>query len=94
MMFLWRWLTNYRLGIIARAERDGSPNVGSVQMVMIPWAVPLLAVTLLVMLFDPPEGWRTAMTLIVGIPAFLGMMYAGGTYLRASIKAERRRPPP
>lgn len=93
-MLRWRWFVNYRLNIIARAERDGSPNIGSVQMVMIPWVLPLMGVTVLVMIFDPPEGLRAAMTLIVGIPAILGMMYAGGTYLWASLTAERRGPRP
>lgn len=93
-MLLWRWFLNYRLGIIARAERDGSPNIGSVQMVMLPWVVPLIALTVLAVVLDPPEGIRQGIALAVGIPALIGMAYAGGTYCWASIKAERRKPRP
>ncbi len=93
MMLLWRWFDSYRRHIVARAERDGSIRLRSIQAVMVPWLVPLLAVAGLDMVLDLPEGWSQAMTLVVGGPAAVGVIYAGGLYLWASIKTDGGRTP-
>ena len=58
--------------------------------VAIPWWLPVVALLLWVVVFNPSDGLRVMVSLGVGIPALVGMVYAMGTYLASAIRARQK----
>ena len=86
-----RWVSQYHHYLI-RKGKTSKPEVWyfGVSDVSIPWWLLIVALLLWVVVFDPSDGLRVIVSLGVGIPALVGMLYAMGTYLVSATQAQRK----
>ena len=86
-----RWIARYQQYLI-RKGKASKPEFWyfGVNEVAIPWWLPFVALLLWVVIFNPSDGLRVMVSLGVGIPALVGMVYAMGTYLASAIRAHRK----
>lgn len=86
-----RWIARYHQYLTSKGKTS-KPEFWyfGVNEVAIPWWLPVGALLLWVVIFNPSDGLRVMVSLGVGIPALVGMVYAMGTYLVSSIQARRK----
>lgn len=87
-----RPLVRYHKYLIARTEAlDARTRILDVRLVMAPWAIPLLVLPFIGIVLRPGEAVRLWTVVVIGVPAMVGMIYAGVVFMVYGIKADIRR---
>lgn len=92
------WLRRYCGYLTRRADaaEHAAARYSDVQMIALPWLIPLAATVILSAVSETVVGLNSTnatigIVLVLGAPALLGMAFSLCVYLVAAVRAERRR---
>lgn len=92
---MFTWLARYHASLLrAGATAPSATHYANVQRLAVPWFLALLGMIFGTLIADavsgPSQRVRATIGLLLGLPIFIGMTHALGTYLFGAIRSDLR----